>query len=67
MRGVYRQNVLLPHQFETEIAQGAEDCGDAGEWVALVGASISISYTEVVVGPSSCILCQTVLRRESLT
>ena len=31
--GVYRQDVLLPLQFETEFAQNREDCGEAGEGV----------------------------------
>jgi hypothetical protein len=30
---VYRQDVLLPLQFETEFVQNREDCGEAGEGI----------------------------------
>lgn len=32
---VYRQNGLLPLQFQAEFAQDREDCGEAGEHLAI--------------------------------
>lgn len=37
LRGVYRQDVLLPLQFETEFAKHREECGEAGEGVCRWG------------------------------
>ena len=34
---VYRHDILLPLQFETEFAQHREDCGEVGETVHAAG------------------------------